>query len=359
MRQIPLFLSLLILAACGGSGSGGGATSSNAQLATSVADLSTYKTTFADTTKLDGTLETASLSFEQILYKFKSFSVLPEAYANALTTCNSNVNLVAIDDSTSTIKYKKYSATTNTADKPCFISSQEAGDYIVAQAKNLYKGTKKCDILVTPINGGVLHCLEAGISSEVTSTAGDPIFRFSENLFGGTGSSKGLGGRMTVNGKYFFIAFNNDTSDAAKTTMYDGVYRIDLSGSTPAGQTVYLSNPTKLDCPPCKKWSFDGFNPLENGDLIVEHYDLTSSVNRKAHYYIPVSSAVTKYSDQNKVLINEGDAPSGMVFEADFVNSPIFKWSKTVSTSATAGDTMAPYFSYSQDPSDKSFITSI
>jgi hypothetical protein len=359
MRQIPLFLLLLILAACGGSGSGGGATSSNAQLATSVADLSTYKTTFADTTKLDGTLETASLSFEQILYKFKSFSVLPEAYANALTTCNSNVNLVAIDDSTSTTKYKKYSATTNTADKPCFISSQEAGDYIVAQAKNLYKGTKKCDILVTPINGGALHCLEAGISSEVTSTAGDPIFRFSENLFGGTGSSKGLGGRMTVNGKYFFIAFNNDTSDAAKTTMYDGVYRIDLSGSTPAGQTVYLSNPTKLDCPPCKKWSFDGFNPLENGDLIVEHYDLTSSVNRKAHYYIPVSSAVTKYSDQNKVLINEGDAPSGMVFEADFVNSPIFKWSKTISTSATAGDTMAPYFSFSQDPTDKSFITSI
>lgn len=193
----------------------------------------------------------------------------------------------------------------------------------------------------------------------MTATAGDPVFRFSENLFGGTGSTKGLGGRMTINGKYFFIAFNNDISDTTKTTMYDGVYRIDLSGSTPTGQVVYLNNPNKLDCPPCKKWAFDGFNPLENGDLIVEHNDLTSSTKRKSHYYVPVTSAVTKFAEQTRVLINEGDAPTSMAFEADFVNSPIFKWAKTISSSATAGDTMAPYFSYSQDPAVKSFVTSI
>ena len=359
MNKLILTLSLLTLAACGGGGGGGSSSSSSPQLATSVADLSTYKATFADTTKVDGSLETASLSIEQLLNKFKHLSIFSTAFADSLTTCNSNVSLVAIDDSTSTTKYKKHSATTDSTDKPCFISSQEAGNYIAAQSKNLYKGTKKCDILLTPIRGGTLHCLEAGIASTVTATAGDPIFRFGENLFGGTGSAKGLGGRMTVNGKYFFIAFNNDTSDSTKTTMYDGVYRIDLSGSTPTGQVVYLNNPNKLDCPPCKKWSFDGFNPLENGDLIVEHYDLTSSVNRKSHYYVPVTTAVSKFTEQTRILINEGDAPSGVAFEADFVNSPIFKWAKTISSSATSGDTMAPYFSFSQDSSVKSFITSI
>ena len=190
MHKLVLALCLLALAACGGGGGGGASSTTSPQLATSVADLSSYKVTFADTTKVDGSLETASLSLEQLLNKFKHLSIFSTAFADSLTTCNSNVSLVAIDDSTSTTKYKKYSATTGTTDAPCFISSQEAGNYIAAQSKNIYKGTKKCDILLTPIRGGTFHCLEAGISSTVTATAGDPIFRFSENLFGGTGSTK-------------------------------------------------------------------------------------------------------------------------------------------------------------------------
>ena len=353
---------LLALSACGG---GGGSSTESAvisaspQLVSSVADLSKYKATFADTTKVDGAVELASMSIEDIFNKIKHLSFFSTAMAESVISCNSDVSLVAIDDSSGTTKYKKHLATTRSTDKPCFISSQEAGDYIASQAKNLYQGTKKCDILLTPIKGGTPHCLESSIDSTVASTAGDPVFRFSENLFGGTGSTKGLGGRMTANGKYFFIAFNNDTSDTTKTNSYDGVYRIDLSGSSPAGQIVYLNNPTKLNCPPCKQWSFDGFNPLENGDLIVEHYDLTSVAKRKFHYYIPVTTTVSKYADQVRILINEGDSPTGVAFEADFTKSPLFKWAKTISPSATTGDTMAPYFSNSQDPSVKSFITSI
>jgi hypothetical protein len=358
MKTVFLTVMFLMLSACGGGGSSS-STGSLPQLAASVADFSSYKATFADTTKIDGPLETASLSIEQILNNFKRSSFFSSAFANSLNSCNSAVSLVSIDDSENSIKYKKHSLTINSTDKPCIISSQEAGDYIAAQAKNLYQGTKKCDILFTPIRGGKPYCLEAGIDQAITARAGNPIFRLGENLLGIAGSAKGLGGRMTTNGKYFFIAFNNDLSDSTKTDLYDGVYRVDLTGSVPKGQVVYLNNPIKLDCPPCKKWSFGGFNPLENGDLIIDHYDGTSSLNRKSHYYVPVYSAVSNFDQQVRILINEGDSPTQVAFEADFINSPIFKWAKTISPAATSGDTMAPYFSNSQNPSDKSFITSI
>ena len=347
MRKVLLTLTVLLVAACGGGGGGGSSSSSSPQLATSVADLSTYKVTFADTTKIDGSLETASLSIEQLLNKFKHLSIFSTAFADSLSTCNSNVSLVAIDDSTSTAKYKKHSATTGSTDAPCFISSQEVGNYIAAQAKNLYQGTKKCDIVLLPTSGGNLHCLSVDIPSSLLTNAGDPEFKFSQ-AFAGISSLKSLGGKITDNGKYFFVAFSDD---GTKTSGYDGVYRIDLTGQNPVGQIAYISagvNPRTL--------SFDGYQQLENGDMIVTRMDITAPTGSKRRYtyYVGVNNTFPGLDSQQIVLVN-----SALEFGYDGINSPIFSWAKNNLVSGgvqiTDGSSQNIAFSGSQDPLSKVF----
>ncbi len=337
--------SLAILFACGGGG--GSAASSNAQLAATVMDLSNYKNTFADTTLVNGQVITARFSLGSLLDRLKLRDFFPTAFAQSLTSCNDNVKPVAIDNSTPTNKYKKLPLTAKDEDKPCFTSSQEVGPYIAAQAKNLYQGTKKCDIVLMPKAGGKLHCLQAGIPANITENAGTVEFKFNQ-AFAGLASLKSLGGKITDNGKYFFIAFSDD---GTRNKGYDGVYRIDLSGSEPVGQLAYMSegvNPRNL--------SFDGYQQLENGDMIVTRMDLLAPMGSRRYYtyYVGVKDTFPGVTGQQVVLIN-----NAVEYQYDASASPIFTWAKNNlaidGEPITGGGSQNIVFSGSQDPNVKVF----
>ena len=343
--------SISVLVACGGGGGGGGgggsAGATPPQLAATVMDLSSYKNTFADTTLVNGQVLTAGFSLESFLARLKIRDLFPSAHAQSLTSCNDNVKPVAIDTSSATQQYKKLPLTAKEDDKPCFTSSQEVGPYMAAQAKNLYQGSKKCDIVLMPKAGGKLHCLEVGIPASVSANAGAPEFKFSQ-AFAGLASLKSLGGKITDNGKYFFVAFSDD---GTRTKGYDGVYRIDLSAAVPVGQLAYVSegvNPRTL--------SFDGYQQLENGDMIVSRMDLIAPMGSRRYftYYVGVNDVFPGVAAQQVVLIN-----NAIEYRYDGVNSPIFTWAKNNlamgGEAITDGGSQNIAFSGSQDPAVKVF----
>ena len=340
--------SISVLVACGGGGGGGGSAGATPpQLAATVMDLSSYKNTFADTTLVNGQVLTAGFSLESFLARLKIRDLFPSAHAQSLTSCNDNVKPVAIDTSSATQQYKKLPLTAKEDDKPCFTSSQEVGPYMAAQAKNLYQGSKKCDIVLMPKAGGKLHCLEVGIPASVSANAGAPEFKFSQ-AFAGLASLKSLGGKITDNGKYFFVAFSDD---GTRTKGYDGVYRIDLSAAVPVGQLAYVSegvNPRTL--------SFDGYQQLENGDMIVSRMDLIAPMGSRRYftYYVGVNDVFPGVAAQQVVLIN-----NAIEYRYDGVNSPIFTWAKNNlavgGEAITDGGSQNIAFSGSQDPAVKVF----
>jgi hypothetical protein len=337
--------SVSLVVACGG---GGGATGSKQpQLSATISDLSNLRSTFADTTLIDGGVLTTFYSFEKFLNAIRFPAFFTNAYAQTINSCNDNIKAVAIEKTQQGNIFERIKITGNDGDNPCFTSSQEVGEFIAVQAKNLYQGEKKCDIALLPKSGGALYCLSAGIPSTILNNAGDPEFKFSQ-AFAGISSLKSLGGKITDNGKYFFVAFSDD---GAKINGYDGVYRIDLSGSTPVGQLAYLSegvNPRSL--------SFDGYQQLENGDMIVTRMDLNSPAGsqRRYTYYVGVGNEFPGVNSQQVVLIN-----SAVEFGFDGINSPIFVWAKNNMSSGgepiTNGSSQNIVFSGSQDPLEKVF----
>jgi hypothetical protein len=350
-----IIFSLVFLISCGGGGGGGASSSSNTggttstvQLSSSVPDLSSYKNTFADTTKVEGTLVSNTSLLEKLMYGFVRLNPFSNAYAaDSLQTCNDNTKPVAISTGSSADSYKVIQMTGNADDKPCFTSSQEVGAYIAVQAKNLYQGDKQCDIAMIPKAGGKIFCLQLGIPADILAKAGKPNLRFNQ-AFAGIASLKSLGGKITQNGKYFFIAFNDDFSGSSG---YDGVYRIDLSGAEPTGQLAYLK-----ESPRPKTIGFDGYQQLENGDMIVTHADLAGAVGTRRFYtyYVGVAPTFPGVNSQQVVLIN-----SAISYGYDEVNSPLFKWAKANLSvggeTITDGGSQNIIFSGSQSSSTKSF----
>jgi hypothetical protein len=351
---IAIIFTISILVGCGGGGGSSSssstsspvAASSNPQLNAVGVDLTSFKNTFADTTKVNGTV-VSNLSFsERFMRGLKNIGLIPSAFAQNLQSCDDNVRPVGITKTGSTDSYRVLQVTAKADDKPCFVSSQEVGDYIAAQAKNVYQGDKKCDIVLMPKRGGKHHCFESGIPSSLKDSAGQPLYKFNQ-AFAGIASLKALGGKITQNGKYFFVAFSDDYSSS---NGYYGVYRIDLSGTEPTGQLAYLKlavNPNTL--------TFDGFQQLENGDLIISHRDGIPPVGEQRYftYYVGVSPAFPGINNQQIVLVN-----SALEFGYDAVNSPVFMWAKNNLAAVgaiTSGDSQNIIFSASQDASDKSF----
>lgn len=350
---IAVCLSAAILISCGGggggssSGSSGTATTSTVQLSSTVMDLSSYKNTFADTTKVDGTVVSNASFFDKLIYGIGRINPFSNAYADNLQACNDNTKPVAISTGSSVDSYKVVQITGSVDDKPCFTSSQEVGAYIAVQAKNLYQGDKQCDIAMIPKAGGKIYCLSLGIPADILAKAGKPNLKFNQ-AFSGIASLKSLGGKITQNGKYFFIAFGDDYS---KSGGYDGVYRIDLSGIEPVGLLAYLKesvNPRTL--------GFDGYQQLENGDMIVTHAELAGQVGsrRLYTYYVGVAPTFPGISSQQVVLVN-----SAISYGYDEVNSPLFKWAKANLSAGgetiTDGGSQNIIFSGSQSSSTKSF----
>lgn len=350
-RFIFLAITAAVLVGCGGGGgsssSSSTTTSSNPQLSVTGPDLTSFKNTFADTTKVNGTLVSNISIYERLQRGLKNFGLIPRAFAQNLQNCDDNVKPVGITKNGSSDSYRVIQVSSKPDDKPCFVSSQEVGDYIAAQAKNLYRGDKKCDIVLMPKRGGKLHCFESGIPASIQASSGQPLYRFNQ-AFAGISSLKALGGKITQNGKYFFVAFNDDSTTS---NGYNGVYRIDLSGSEPTGQLAYIrlkDNPNTL--------SFDGFQQLENGDLIISHRDGSVPLGQQRYYtyYVGVNSSFPGIDNQQIVLIN-----SALEFGYDDVNSPVFRWAKNNlavgGEPITSGDSQNIIFSASQNPSDKSF----
>lgn len=350
---LPAILIITALAGCGGGGgssSGSTTTTSNSssvQLSSTAIDLTSYNSTFADTTKVDGVLVSNLSLFDRLSRGVANINFFSRAVADPLQECDDNIKPVGITKGPSGNSYKVHQITSKSEDKPCFTSSQEVGTFIAVQAKNLYQGEKQCDIALIPKAGGKIHCLQLGIPSEIIKKSGKPNLRFNQ-AFAGIASLKSLGGKITQNGKYFFIAFNDDYS---KSTGYDGVYRIDLSGAEPVGVLAYLNesnNPRTL--------SFDGYQQLENGDMIITHIDITTpeGTRRRFTYYVGVNSAFPGINSQQIVLIN-----NAIDYGYDAVNSPFFKWA--INNLAIGGEPITDggsqniIFSGSQNPATKSF----
>jgi hypothetical protein len=352
MLKISNFYVVLltsVLIACGGGGDGGSSSSntSSVQLSSTVVDLSNFKNTFADTTKVDGTVVSNLSLFDRLARGFANINFFSQAIADSLQECNNNIKPVGITKGSSVDSYKVLQLTSKAEDKPCFTSSQEVGAYIAVQAKNLYQGEKQCDVALIPKAGGKIHCLQLGIPAEIITKSGKPNLRFNQ-AFAGIASLKSLGGKITQNGKYFFIAFNDDSS---KSTGYDGVYRIDLSGAEPVGLLAYLkesNNPRTL--------SFDGYQQLENGDMIITHIDITTTQGnrRRFTYYVGVNPIFPGINSQQVVLVN-----NAINYGYDAVNSPFFKWA--INNLAVGGETITDggsqniIFSGSQSTSSKVF----
>ena len=351
---IAIIFTIFALAGCGGGGGGSSSSpestttsSSSVQLNSTAIDLSNYKNTFADTTKVDGTVVSNLSLFDRLARGFTNINFFSRAVADSLQECNDNVKPVGITKGSSVDSYKVLQLTSKAADKPCFTSSQEVGPYIAVQAKNLYQGEKQCDIALIPKAGGKIHCLQLGIPAEIITKSGKPNLRFNQ-AFAGIASLKSLGGKITQNGKYFFIAFNDDYS---KSTGYDGVYRIDLSGAEPVGLLAYLkesNNPRTL--------SFDGYQQLENGDMIITHIDITTpeGTRRRFTYYVGVNSTFPGINSQQIVLLN-----NAIDYGYDAVNSPFFKWAidnlAIGGEQITDGGSQNIIFSGSQNSSTKVF----
>jgi hypothetical protein len=350
---IAIVFTLFVLAGCGGGGgsssSSGGATSSpsSVQLSSTAIDLTDYSSTFADTTKVDGVLVSNLSLFDRLSRGVANINFFSRAVADPLQECDDNIKPVGITKGPSGNSYKVHQITSKSEDKPCFTSSQEVGTFIAVQAKNLYQGEKQCDIALIPKAGGKIHCLQLGIPSEIIKKSGKPNLRFNQ-AFAGISSLKSLGGKITQNGKYFFIAFNDDYS---KSTGYDGVYRIDLSGSEPVGMLAYLkesNNPRTL--------SFDGYQQLENGDMIVTHRVNTGPLESQRYYiyYVGVAPTFPGINSQQTVLVN-----SAIAYGYDEVNSPLFKWAKDNLAIGgeviTGGGSQNIIFSGSQTSSVKTF----
>jgi hypothetical protein len=352
---IAIVFTIFVLVGCGGGGGSSSSSSSGStttipssvQLNSRVIDLSNYKNTFADTTKVDGTVVSNLPLFDRLVRGFANINFFSRAIANSLQECNDNTKPVGITKGSSEDSYKVLQLTSKAEDKPCFTSSQEVGTYIAVQAKNLYQGEKQCDIALIPKAGGKIHCLQLGIPAEIITKSGRPNLRFNQ-AFAGIASLKSLGGKITQNGKYFFIAFNDD---ASKSTGYDGVYRIDLSGAEPVGLLAYLkesNNPRTL--------SFDGYQQLENGDMIVTHRVNAGTLETQRYYtyYVGVTPPFPGVNNQQIVLIN-----SAITYGYDEVNSPLFKWAKdnlaVNGQPITNGGSQNIIFSGSQTSSIKTF----
>jgi hypothetical protein len=351
---ITVVFTIFALAGCGGGGGGSNSSSgstatssSSVQVNSTAIDLSNYKNTFADTTKVDGTVVSNLPLFDRLARGFASINFFSRAVADSLQECNDNIKPVGITKGSSVDSYKVLQLTSKAEDKPCFTSSQEVGAYIAVQAKNLYQGEKQCDVALIPKAGGKIHCLQLGIPAEIITKSGKPNLRFNQ-AFAGIASLKSLGGKITQNGKYFFIAFNDDYS---KSTGYDGVYRIDLSGAEPVGLLAYLK---EFDKP--KALSFDGYQQLENGDMIVTHRVNAGTLEsqRYSTYYIGVAPSFPGVNNQQIALIN-----SAITYGYDDVNSPLFKWAKdnlAINGEAiTNGSSQNIIFSGSQTSSIKTF----
>lgn len=335
----------LVVACGGGGGGGGGGASSKPQLNPSVVDLRNFQNTFADTSKLELSLVQAPTSLFSWLGSLKTRSFLSHAYAQNLSQCDTNVRPIGIEINENTSSVVPIDITSGGTDKPCFLSSQEVGAYIAAQTLNVFSGNKQCDITLLPKAGGKLFCYSVNIPSSFRSNGSEPVFKFNQ-AFAGVSSLAALGGQVTRNGNYFFVAF----SDSGRTIQdYDGVFRFDLTGDEPVGDIVYFreaSNPRNI--------SFDGYQPLENGDLIVSHRENNKPMDdqRRFTYYVDASQAFTGIDNKKITLINDAVQYG---FDA---NSPLFKWAienLATETITGGGGSQNIIFSASSSPTDKNF----
>ena len=102
--------------------------------------------------------------------------------------------------------------------------------------------------------------------------------------------------------------------------------------------------------------SFDGYQQLENGDMIVSRMDLVAPMGSRRYltYYVGVKDVFPGVAAQQVVLIN-----NAVEYGYDGVNSPIFTWAKN--NLAVGGETITDggsqniAFSGSQDPAVKVF----
>jgi len=339
------FSSLLIVG-CGGSGGGGSSTSpasSTPQLRSTAPDLSNSRTTFANVDRV----EVASGTFSLFAWLERIFStpLVRSALAQSSEECSEDVKPIAVDLSSTRLAASIVDiASTPSRSNPCYLSSQEAGGFIAAQARNLFKGDQRCDLLLIPKAGGPTHCFTVNLPEQYSLVGSEPVFKLNQS-FAGISSLAALGGQITKNGRYFFVAFSDR---GLNSSGYDGVYRVDLSGQSPQGGIVYLKdsvNPRNL--------AFDGYQPLENGDLIVGHRENLPPVlqQRRFVYYVDANAGFQTLESQRIILIN-----SAIQFGFDS-NSPMFKWAieNLSQEPITDGGSQNIIFSASSDPTVKTF----
>lgn len=347
-------VAALVVACGGGGGGGGGASRGTAQLATAVADWSSASSTFVDASRVSVQVAGDWPQWSRMLAQWRRFSLWPLAHAQSLPQCNDSITPVVVSNTDGVPEFAELTLTEDPTAETCFVASREVGDYVAAQARNLYQGDTRCDLVLIPKSGGTLFCFAINLPPELASagpTAALDILLNEAEGSGGYQLPNLYFAQLTQNGRYFFVAF--------RMNEVQGVYRLDLGGAEPKGTVAFLR---PLDRTNNMLYDGGGYRALENGDLMV---GLGRSVpgDRDEFFYVVVPDQFPGMAGQRLALV-WGKA-SGLldttrpISLSVWAGTPLFDWAKQRWPNITEASTMSPILSYSADPAVKRFFTTL
>lgn len=254
---------VLMLIGCGGGGGGGGVSNTSSspgpQLIGIVSDWSSSSSAFADASQINVQTASEASLLTRISAGLGRVSLWPKAFAQTLPQCNRNIVPVVIENSGNEARFRSLRLTQTQDSDPCFVSSREVGDYVAAQARNLFQGGNRCDLVLIPKSGGSPHCFTFNLPEELASRLSYQQLEIllNENE-GGYQLSNLLNSQLTQNGQFFFVAF--------RLNEVQGIYRVSLDVNQVRGTVAFIR-------PPSKETNFlydgGGYKAMENGDLIV------------------------------------------------------------------------------------------
>ena len=326
-KIILLFITfILVMTACGGGGgssSGGGG--GGATLLSSVGSLSSMQITVGNASQLSGSTALADLLTPSRFIRRFGELLIPSAMAQSITRC-SEKTLVATANKRI---WNIVGLTASESGTPCVLQIQDAGGYMVLAVQSLLDGDGKvCDLVLIRKIDGITTCINIGLPHR--ADVGTLNFYLDQS----SGQSPG---QLTVNEKYFFIGFYTNKINVKN---YEGIIRIDLSGTTPIGKAVYAlyGNSTSwiAGVPTIDGvtlfWS--SYYALENGDFTITSFELTGAANvnpsigNVRSYYVVVDSSIADPANAIAILYNKTVTTPTDGYQMDIDNSPVGSWYK-------------------------------
>ena len=323
MKTLGIAVLIAILYACGGGGGGGSSASSaggTSILTTTLQGVSSSTMTVGSATSASGSTQVVLL--EKIRDFLKSFSnpLISTAYAQTVTTCSADKQLIGSQDSRSWGVMGLTTASTSTS---CVANYQDAGNYIVLSTIGVTESSgNTCDLVVVAKATGKTTCISLPLANRLNT--GNPKFLL--------GSGSAQPGQLSANGNYFLVGFNTTNSNAA----YIGYESIDFTGNEPVGKIAYLEYGTQVsECAGTASvnrhnifWS--SFWLQENGNFIFNQFNQTQCTSTphtgvSKYYYVDVNNTADPLNAA-MYLFDQHNVTTNGAYEIDNTTSPLGGW---------------------------------